>query len=159
MNGNIKVLPFGEILDEISAMIDHYNVDTIAAYNMNFDNRAMRSTCRYLYDNENWLNRVVNIICIWAGACDTILNTTDFCHWVKENGFISDKGNPQTSAEVCFRYIVDNTDFTEEHTGGKDAEIEAHILAYVMRDNEEADFKPSASPWRKVAKTYKEQGF
>lgn len=154
--GNIKVLPFADILNELAACIDLYNVDTLAAYNLPFDDRAMRSTCDFLLDGREWLDRDVNKACIWAGACDSVLHTKKFIKWAEKNGYISDKGNPLTSAEICFRYLTSNTDFTEEHTGGKDAEIEAHILAAILRRRAKVDFTPVSSPWRKVATLYRE---
>ena len=154
--GNIKVLPFADILRELTAMIDTLGVDTLAAYNLPFDDRAMRSTCEYLFENSGWLDRDVNKACIWAGACDSILHTKKFLKWAEKNGYISNKGNPLTSAEICFRYLTSNNGFTEEHTGGKDAEIEAHIMAAILRRRAKVDFTPTASPWRKVASLYKE---
>ena len=151
-----SVIPFGEVLRKLTAIIDLYEIDTIAAYNFNFDNRALAATCEYLYENRKWLNREVAFACIWAGACDSIMNTQKYSRWAKKNGFISEKGNPQTSAEVCFRYITGDTAFIEDHTGKNDAEIEAHILANILRRKKKTDFTPCASPWRKVAKTYKE---
>jgi len=152
----ITVMTFADVLRKLTAIIDLYDIDTIAAYNFNFDHKALTATCQYLYENGNWLNRKVDFICIWAGACDSIMNTQKYARWAHKNGFISEKGNPQTSAEVCFRYITGDKDFQEEHMGGGDSEIEAHILANILRRKKKTDFTPCASPWRKVAKVYKE---
>ena len=152
----IEVLTFGEILRKLTSIIDLYNVDTLAAYNLNFDNRAMKNTCRFFYDNENWLNREVKFACIWAGACDSIMKTAKYVKWADKYGYISDSGNPQTSAEICFRYLIDNHNFEEQHTGEKDAEIEAHILANILRRKSKVDLTPIYNPWRKVAELYRQ---
>lgn len=154
--GEIACLPFSDVLRKLTAIIDLYDIHTIAAYNFNFDNRALKNTCKFLYENENWLNRSVDVACIWAGACDTVMKTTKYIKWAEKNGYVTEKGNPQTNAEVCFRYITGNAGYNEEHTGGKDAEIEAHILAAILRRRKKADFTPSAFPWKKVADLKKE---
>jgi len=149
------VIPFSEVLRKLTAIIDLYEIDTIAAYNFNFDNRALASTCMYLYDNKKWLNREVKFACIWAGACDSIMNTQKYAKWAHKNGYISEKGNPQTSAEVCFRYITGDNSFQEDHMGKSDSEIEAHILANILRRKKKVDFTPCGNPWKKVAEVYK----
>ena len=125
-------------------------------YNFNFDNRALTATCMYLFDNKKWLNREVKFACIWAGACDSIMNTQKYVKWANKNGYISEKGNPMTSAEVCFRYITGDTTFQEDHMGKSDAEIEAHILTAILRRKKKVDFTPCGNPWKKVAKIYNE---
>ena len=149
--GNIKVLPFAEVLQKLTALIDWHDIKTIAAYNFRFDAKAMSSTAMRLFNNPNWMNRVYTPACIWCGACDSVLHTKKFYNWAIKNGYVSECGNPRTNAEVCFRYITGNADFIEEHTGGKDAEIEAHILAAILRRRQKADLTPIANPWRKVA--------
>lgn len=156
--GNIKVLPFAEILKKLTALVDYHDIKTIAAYNAMFDERALSSTCEYLFGNRNWMNRPYTLACIWSAACDSVLATKKYVAWAKRNGYMTEKGNPLTNAEVCFRYITGNADFTEEHTGGKDAEIEAHIMAAILRRKKKADFTPISSPWRKVANIAKREG-
>lgn len=150
-NHEIQPLPFETILRKLTALIDYHDIKKVGAYNWQFDNRALASTCEYLFGNRNWCNREIEPFCIWCGACDSVLHTAKFVKWAIKNGFTTDKGNPQTTAEICFRYITGNLEFEEMHTGGKDAEIEAHIFAAINRRKKKADFTPIGSPWRKVA--------
>lgn len=154
--GNIKPLPFADILRKITGLIDFHDVAAIAAYNAGFDKRSMENTTQHVFDNPNWLNRDVPIWDIWAGACKSVLGTEKFIRWAVKTGNISEKGNPRTSAEVCFQYMTGNTGFIEEHTGGRDAEIEAAILAGILRRKKRPDFAIIGSPWRIPAKKYKE---
>lgn len=149
--GNIKPLPFADVLRKLTALVDYHDISHIAAYNWQFDERALRSTAEYLFDNPNWMNRPFTPMCIMCAACDSIMSTQKYVKWAVKNGYISEKGNPRTTAEVCFRYITGNHNFTEEHTGGKDAEIEALIFAAILRRKKPADFTPKANAWRKVA--------
>lgn len=154
--GNIRPLGFADILRKVTALVDFHDISAIAAYNAGFDNRSMKNTCAALFENDNWLNRNVPIWDIWAGACNSVLNTEKFIRWAVKAGHISPKGNPRTSAEVCFQYITGNTKFLEEHTGGRDAEIEAAILAAILRRKKRPDFTIKAGPWRQPAKLYHE---
>lgn len=155
--GNIQPLHFSDILRRLTGLCDFHNIQAIAAYNAGFDLRSMSATCDRLFDNKNWLNRDIPIWDIWAGACTSVLDTAKFCRWACTNGEVSDKGNPRTSAEVCFRYITGQTSFCEEHTGGRDAEIEAAILVALLRCKKNPpkfDIIPGG-PWRIPAKRYK----
>lgn len=153
--GNIQPLYFREVLRKLTALCDFHDIAAIPAYNMQFDNRALSNTCSFLYDNKNWLNRNIPLWCIWAGACESVLNTEKFIKWAVKNGHISPKGNPRTNAEVCFQYMTGNGKFAEEHTGGRDAEIEAAILSAILRRKKRPSFEVKAMPWRTPAKLYK----
>lgn len=155
----IQPLHFADILRRLTGLCDFHNIAAVAAYNAAFDLRSMANTSEWLFGegNTNWLNRDIPIWDIWAGACTSVLDTAKFCRWAKLNGQVSDKGNPRTSAEVCFRYITGQTEFTEEHTGGRDAEIEAAILVALLRCKKKPpkfDIMPGG-PWRIPAKRYK----
>ena len=154
--GHIRPLYFSDILRKITALVDFHDIAAIAAYNAGFDNRSMTETCEYLFDNKNWLNRDVPIWDIWAGACNSVLNTEKFIKWAVKTQNFSEKMNPRTNAEVCFQYITGNGKFAEEHTGGRDAEIEAAILAAILRRKKRPDFTIVGGPWRKPAALFKE---
>lgn len=157
--GNIVPLHFADILRRLTGLVDFHHITAVAAYNAAFDLRSMSNTSEFMFGdgNSRWLNRDTPTWDIWAGACTSVLDTAKFCRWACTNGQVSDKGNPKTSAEVCFRYITGKTDFTEEHTGGRDAEIEAAILVALLRCKKNPpkfDIIPGG-PWRIPAKRYK----
>lgn len=154
--GNIRPLYMADVLRKITALCDFHDIAAVAAYNAGFDNRSMKNTTAHVFDNENWLNRNIPVWDIWAGACNSVLNTEKFIRWAVKMGHISDKGNPKTNAEVCFQYITGNGKFQEEHTGGRDAEIEAAILAAILRRKKRPDFSIKAAPWRLPATLYRE---
>lgn len=154
--GNIKPLTFANVLRKLTALMDFHDIAAIPAYNMAFDNRALSNTCKHVFNNPNWLNRKIPLWCIWSAACDSVLNTEKYIRWAVKNGRFSEKGNPKTSAEVCFQYITGNPAFVEEHTGGRDAEIEAAILAAIMRRKVKPTFQIKGNPWRTPAAKYRE---
>ena len=49
----------------------------------------------------------------------------EFCY---NNDFLTKRGKRRYTAEILYRFLTNNLDFVEEHTGLEDAEIEAQIL-------------------------------
>lgn len=71
---------------------------------------------------------------IWGMACKHLLNTNKYRNFCIENGALSACGDYfSTSAENVFRYLLQDTDFNEAHTGLDDAIIESQILARMTK--------------------------
>lgn len=147
---------FGEICARIDAIIEHYDIHTIAAYNLAFDLRAMRNTAREVLHTDTWYDRPLEQLCIMCAACD-ILYGAKYCKVARENGWVTEKGNIKTSAETGYRFISGNLDFEEEHRGLDDCLIEAQILAAVFRKHKKFDGHIRAFPMREVWKREKQK--
>ena len=76
----------------------------------------------------------------------------EFC---KGHGFMTEKGNVQTKAEVVYKYLTNNLDFEEEHTGLADVLIEYRILLTALKAHKKIDWKPC--PAWKLLKTYADE--
>lgn len=137
-----------------------YNVTMVGAYNMGFDKRAVNNGIRYnTYSQYRWfLPYGVELFDIWHGACSSFLRSKHFINWALKNGFVSDKGNIQTSAEVAYKYITKNLDFVESHTGLEDVAIETEIFKKIFRCKMKFDFSLVGSPWRIVQNYRYEMG-
>ena len=57
---------------------------------------------------------------------------SEFCH---ENGFITKNGQKQFTAEVLYRFLTNDVDFVESHTGLEDV----LILIYCLKTKPEID--------------------
>lgn len=136
----------------IKSDMKKYNVTKVGAYNMGFDNRATKNDVRYISGSFlRWFFPYgTEFFCIWNMACTSILNTKDFADFAVKNGFVSEHGNIQTSAEIAFRYITNALDFEEAHTGLEDVKIECEILLAVLRSGMDFDERPNSACWRKV---------
>lgn len=157
-HGEITMKTLAEIFTEIIKIIDKYNETAeifFAGYNAPFDKRALENASEWLYENREWLNRDVKIFDIWTVACDTLYGK-DFIKKARENGWVTEKGNIKTSAEIGYRYIANKADFEEEHRGLQDCEIEAEILKAVFATHKKIDGTPRAFPMRAVWKLEKE---
>lgn len=129
-----------------------YNAYKVGAYNMGFDKRATNNDARFITCSFiRWFFPYnTEYFCIWNMACSSILKTPAFINYAERNGFISDCGNVQTSAEIAYRFITNNTDFIEEHTGLEDVDIERQIYMRIIKSGLDFDDSISYNCWRKV---------
>ena len=148
--GEIDIKPWAEIAAEMRRDALEYGVNTLAAYNANFDLRVMRQTNRMLGGQP--ILPPVKRLCIWHFVCRTLFQSATFRRWAIERGYVSDAGNIRTSAEIAYRYLTGDWDFVESHTALHDAQIEAEILTrcFAQRKRIPDNLLPR-SPWRLVA--------
>lgn len=136
-NGERQVVSFYHAKKHIEELCEKYNVKAIIAHNARFDYRATTTTQRYLtaskyryflpYDVELWDTLKM--------AQDTICKQKTYIAWCAENGYLKKNGTPRATAEILYRYISNNIDFEEEHTGLADVLIEKEIFAHCMRQH------------------------
>ena len=147
-----------DIRKDFIADMKKYNVKKVGAYNMAFDKRALNNLMRYVSKSfcRWWFPFGTEFFCIWSMACQVLLNRTSYIKFALKNGLISSTDNVQTSAECCYKYIRDNIDFKESHTGLEDVLIEVEILAECYRQHVKMDTKINCACWRKVQRKRKE---
>lgn len=144
------------IRKELWNCLKTYGIKQVCAYNMGFDKRASVNDIRFITGSFlRWFFPFgTEFICIWHMACTSFLNTSDFVQFAKENGFVSEAGNIQTSAEVAYRFLTGQTDFIESHTGLEDVEIETAILMNCLKTGDEnMKCQPYSACWRNVQRT------
>jgi DNA polymerase III epsilon subunit-like protein len=131
-----------------------YKVKVISAYNMAFDYKAFNATSHFFNLGSTKLMDAIDkksLLCIYNLACDTILDTDDYRDYATMKNFISDKGNYLTNAECCYRYLIDDETFEEEHTALADVEIEKQILEHIIKNcKHKVQYGLAYNCWRKV---------
>jgi len=142
----------------IKTDMEKYGVKKVGAYNMGFDNRATRNDIRFISGSMiKWFFPYgTKFFCIWNMACTSILNTKEYIEFALENGFVSECGNIQTSAEVAYKYITKNVNFIEEHTGLEDVLIEIAIMMEVIKSKMDYSDRIYSACWRNVQRTKKQ---
>ena len=53
--------------------------------------------------------------------------------WLKNHNYITKNGRKRYTAEILYRFITNNIDFEESHTGLEDVLIEKEILAECLK--------------------------
>lgn len=114
--------------------IKEYDCKFVCAHNTRFDLNACnniqrwttKSKYRYFfpYDIEFWDTLKM--------ARDVLAKRPTYRKFCEENGYLTKQNQCRYTAEVIYQYIMQDTDFSESHTGLEDVEIEVQILAYLV---------------------------
>lgn len=148
--GTKELSTFWKIRKQLISDMKEHKVKKVGAYNMGFDKRALNNLTRYVSKSFcRWFFPFgTEFFCIWNMACSTLLNTSSYIKFAKENGLVSEKDNVLTSAESCYKFLTQNLDFMEEHTGLADVEIEIQIMAKCYTTHKKIDKKINPACWR-----------
>lgn len=149
--GKFNLSSWEKAINKMNELAVLYQTKVVAAYNLAFDQRAMSNTHKYLGYSDKVLSpnlKGIKPLCVWGLACETIFSQKSYSKAAISNNWISPAGNMRTSAEVAYRYIADNPDFIEEHTGLADVRIEAQIMADCFRQNKKISKGIISHPWR-----------
>lgn len=138
--------------NEFVSLMNEYKVDTVSAYNLAFDRRALANTMKNLYGEGkkfmSGIQRQVKQLCIWSFACEVIYTQPTFRKVAERENWFTECGNMRTSAEIGWRYISCQSEFEESHTGLEDVLIEVAILAKCFCQNKKHESGLLSNPWR-----------
>ena len=136
----------------------HYNINTVCAYNMAFDQRALNNLIRYTTKSKYryWFPFGTKYECIWHETCQLLASRKSYIKFCLQNGLVSPSGNTQTGAEMVYKYLTKNPDFIESHTGLEDVRIEVSIMAKCFQQKKKMDRGINRLCWR-IPQTIKKQ--
>lgn len=135
--GQRKIVSIYTARRHVRNLCAKYNVKAIIAHNARFDYRATNYTLRYVTKSASryFLPYGVPVWDTLKMAQDTICKQTSYIRFCKENGYCQKNGKVRATAEILYRYITQNNDFIEDHTGLEDVLIEKEIFAKCMRQH------------------------
>ena len=118
----------------LARIMKKYNTNIICAHNARFDYRSTNTTQRFLtsskyryffpYGVEIW-----DTLKMARKAFDDS-QYDEFCY---NNNYITKNGRKRYTAEILYRFITNNIDFVESHTGLEDVLIEKEILVECLK--------------------------
>lgn len=136
-NGKRKITSFRYARQVFLRDCKRFNCTTVCAHNARFDLNALNTTQRFLtgskyryffpYGFEIWDTMKM--------AQDVMCKMPTYKHFCAKHDFLLKNGNPRKTAEILYRYIINNPDFEESHTGLEDVLIEKEILSYCIRQH------------------------
>jgi len=150
-NFETHVVNMFQFICEFVEIINKYNVTHLLAYNLNFDIKALNNTARK-YNQCEFLGENLQNLDVWSMSCELICNTEKYKNYCKNNGYVSEKGNYKTSAEIVYRYMTNDDNFDESHTSMKDCEIEKEIFFKCLKQKKAYKTGIVHNPWRKIQK-------
>ena len=127
------------IKKQFSEDCKNYNVKQIYGYNMRFDVNALNTVLRWETKSKYryFFPKGTEFYDIMKMAKDVIGCRNSYRKFCEENGFMTNHKTPrpQINAETVYKYITKNPNFTEEHKGLEDVNIETEIMAYCYRQH------------------------
>lgn len=121
----------------LHADMEEFNVKEVYAHNARFDLGTLNATQRWLTKSKSRY-----FFPFGTEICDTLKMARDvlgkmptYRKFCEDNDYITKRGQLRYTAEVIYRFITKNTNFTEEHTGLDDVMIEKEIMAYCFRQH------------------------
>ena len=130
--------------------IQKHDIKKVYAYNVAFDKASLKNL--FGDDFEKLAVEFIDIIPI---ILRTKLLTKKYCRFCIENGYVTEKGNIMTKAEVVYRYLFNDLTCLEEHTGLAHVKIEYQILFFAFKKKKKIDSSPCVA-WKVLANFCKE---
>ena len=140
--GDRKLAKWYTITREINALMQKYNVEILCAHNARFDYRSMHLTQRYITTSKwRWVFPFGTFE--WWDtlkmARAILKDNDDYTRFCFDNNFVTKNNRVQYTAEVIYRWLTNNVEFAEKHTGLEDVKIERQIFEFLINENPDFD--------------------
>lgn len=141
--GSRKMVQYVTAKKYITELCKKYGVRAIIAHNARFDYRATNTTQRYLTCSKYryFLPYGVEVWDTLKMVKSTVATQKSYLRWCEANGFMVSANRPRMTAEILYKYITGNIEYTEQHTGLEDVLIEKEIFVWCMRQHKKMDKK------------------
>ena len=110
---------------------------TVFAHNAYFDYNALNNTIRLITGSKcRWfMPYCVEWWDTLKMARDVFSKSPMYSDYCQKNGYLTKHSTPQNrlTAEILWRYISGDDNFTESHTGLEDVEIETEIMVHCLK--------------------------
>lgn len=136
-NGTRILTSWYNIWCDLMATIAEYNVKEIYAHNMRFDYGTIANTQRWITKSKYryFFPYGIEICDTLRMARDVLGTMPTYRKFCEENGYLTKNNQCRYTAEIIYRYITDDIEFKESHTGLEDVMIEKEILAYCYKQH------------------------
>lgn len=119
-----------------------YNVTKFFAHNMRFDYRSVNLTQRFLTSSK-----FRYFFPYGAEICDTLKmarqalkNNVAYDNFCWDNNYLTVRKCKRYTAEIIYRFITNDNQFEESHTGLEDVLIEKEILRFCFQEMEDIEY-------------------
>ena len=139
--GSRKMVRYNTARKHIANLCKKYNVRAIIAHNARFDYRATNTTQRYLTCSKYryFLPYGIEVWDTLKMVKSTVAKQKSYLRWCKQNGFMVNENRPRMTAEILYKYMTNDIDYKESHTGLEDVLIEKEIFVWCMRQKKKME--------------------
>lgn len=156
-NGTWKMVKMMTAFRITRNWMEDYCITEILAYNTNFDRKALDRTLAANTNYHFFFPKDTVFLDAWNAACSSIFQQKNYYKRALEQGWVSEKGNVRTNAEVGYAYITGRIDFEEAHTALEDVKIEMEIYLHCLRLRVKVEDRQTIyNPWRKPQPKWRE---
>lgn len=128
--GKRKLRKWSTIRAIVRDVMAQYEINTVIAHNARFDYCSTNTTQRYLTCSKwrYFFPYGTQFMCTMKMARQVFGKDEDYIAFCEQNDYLTIYGKPRLTAEILYRYLTNNLDFVESHTGLEDVEIETEIF-------------------------------
>lgn len=145
-----KIQNWTDILKTLWSDLKEYSINSVYAYNSEFDCKAIEKTNQIIRKRPFSLFNAENceVFDLWTIWCNAYQKHKGFWNFCKNNGFFTEKGNIRTSAEIALRFILEDTEYCEEHTALQDVLDEFKIFQKIHKMKKKRNMRAISMPFK-----------
>ena len=134
---------FSTIRKIFAQVCKKYAIRCVCAHNARFDYRSLNLTLRFLTSSKYrfFFPYGVEIWDTLKMSREVLNNNEKYGEFCYDNNYLTQRLCKRFTAEIIFRFLTDNVNFEESHTGLEDVLIEKEILSYCINVNPEINGK------------------
>lgn len=139
--GTRELRKWKNIKKNLAKDVKEFGVSVACAHNAAFDNRALNTTQRYLTCSK-WRWFLPYGLTWWDTlkmSRQVLKQNEDYSNFCIANDYITKNNQLRYTAEIIYRWLTDNVEFEEHHTGLEDVRIERKIFEYLVKQEPEID--------------------
>ena len=134
-DGERELRKLNTIRQTLNRVCEEFEVEAIIAHNARFDYRSTAITQRYLTSSKYryFLPYGVELWDSLKMAREVFKNDEEYAEFCYKNDYLTSRGVRRYTAEILYRFIINDNNFIESHTGLEDVMIEKEIFVECMR--------------------------
>lgn len=133
-NGTRELKTFRNIKKAFADCVERNNIKIVMAHNAAFDYRSLNYTQRYLTSSKYryFFPYGIEIWDTLKMSRKVLKNNDKYSEFCWNNDYLTKRLCRRYTAEIIYRFISNNNDFVESHTGLEDVLIEKEIFVYCI---------------------------
>ena len=136
-NGERVVKTWKQISFILRKVLEEFDINVVVAHNARFDYGVLRNTKDYLEEYPmlpyvEWWDTL-------KMARSILKERKSYKRFCEDNNFMTKNNQCRFTAEVIYRYLTNDLEFEESHTGLEDTLIEKDILAFCIKQHKKMD--------------------
>lgn len=142
-NGKRNLRTFYNIKKIFAEICKKYDIKRIVAHNCNFDYKSLQLTQRFLTSSRyRWFFPYgVEMWCTLKMSRKIFKNNDKYGEFCYNHNYLTKKGGRRYTAEILYRFLNNDNNFVESHTGLEDVKIEKDIFLYCVNQDKDVNGK------------------